>query len=497
MLVAATLGAGVLLVGTGVLGWLMGSGFDRHQAPLVLGGMLTLVSFGGGLLGGLLGGARQLSWEAYRGFPLRLSTLYGAELLAGTGDLLPIALGSATAGLLLGVGVAIPSVLPLIPLVWLETLLTLLTVQLLVEGLATALVKRLRVVLLLLGILAWLGPMLLTNRMPARTETSPRTFISEAQIGKLQAAGKTLATVVRVLPATASIRSLSLAREGRWAAALGQQAYPLGVLALLMLLGAHLMRRESNAERPVEKGSKAVRLWSFRHPAEGIGRLHFRTLMGSHLGKFAFLMPLLTLVLVKGPFAHMKTQTLWTIPGAFAYLSLVGSNFVFNQFGFDRHGVKGLLLLPISAVDLLKGKLLGMAIHQGLQALVLASLLALLDHASPAPLMAGMLLMGCIFLAQASVGQWTSAWAPRPMAMDTLRNNNMPFTLALLSLATSGLWSLLFGGAYALAAWLAPAWVLPVMALVFTGTLLAHLALLPAAAAYLDRRREVLVERLG
>jgi thiosulfate reductase cytochrome b subunit len=83
------------------------------------------------------------------------------------------------------------------------------------------------------------------------------------------------------------------------------------------------------------------------------------------------------------------------------------------------------------------------------------------------------------------------------MAMDTLKNNNMPFALGLLSIATSGFWSTLFGGAYALTAWLAPAWLLPVLALLFALTLTAHLALLPLAAAYLDRRREVLVERLG
>jgi len=497
VLIAATFGAGLLLVATGAIGWLLGTRLDQPFVPLLLGGLLTLLGFGGGLIGGILGGARRLSWEAYRGFPLRLSTLYRAELLAGAGDLLPIALGSATGGLLLGLGLAIPSTLPLVPILWLETLLTLLAVQLLVEGLATALVKRLRAALLALGILAWLGSTLLSGRVPSRSDPTPRRGISAAQVQQLQAAGQTLATVTRLLPATASARSLPLARKGQWGAALGEHLYPLGVLALLMLWGARLMQRESDAERPVDNGMVASRLWSFRQPAEGIGRLHFQTIMRSHLGKFSFLMPLLTLVLLKGPFAQVRGQTLWTVPVAFAYLSLVGNNFVFNQFGFDRHGVKSLLLLPVTTGELLKGKLLGMAGHQGLQALLLAGLLGVLDHAGPVPLLSGMLLMGCIFLAQASVGQWTSAWAPRPMAMDTLKNNNMPFALGLLSIATSGFWSTLFGGAYALAAWLAPAWLLPVLALLFALTLTAHLALLPLAAAYLDRRREVLVERLG
>ncbi len=497
VVIAATFGAGMLLVGTGVLGWILGGGLDRPLIPLVLGGMLSLVGFGGGLMGGVLGGARQLAWESYRTFPLRTSTLYGAELAAGLGDLLPIALGSASAGLLLGLGFREPATWPLVPLLWLETVLTLLTVQLLVEGLAGTLVRRLRSVLIALGILIWLGSTLLGGRIPAKSKTSTSAPISAVQAERLRALGHRIGGVVEALPAAASVRSLLLARQGRWGAALGAHVYPLGVLALLMLLGAQLMHREAEAERSPEKNSSAQSLWSFRHPAEGIGRLHFQTIMRSHLGRFAFLMPLMTLVLLKGPFTHLAGKALWTVPAAFAYLSLVGNNFVFNQFGLDRHGVKALLLLPITASDLLKGKLLGMAAHQGLQALLLAGLLGLFDHARPDLLLAGILLMACIFLAQTSVGQWTSGWAPRPMVMDSLKNNNMPFTMGLLSIATSGLWTSLYGGIYALTAWLAPGWLVPVMVLAFALTLAAHLAILPKAAEFLDRRRQVLVERLG
>ncbi len=497
VLVAATFGAGLLLVGTGVLGWVLGGALDRPLLPLVLGGMLSLVSFGGGLMGGVLGGARQLAWESYRGFPLRTSTLYGAELVAGFGDLLPLALGSATAGLLVGIGLRVPATLPLVPLVWLETVLTLLAVQLLIEGLAGALVRRLRWLLIALGVLVWLGSTLLGGRVPPKSTSNRPAPISTAQAERLRVIGHRVGTAVDLLPATASVRSLLLARQGRWGAALGIHAYPLGVLALLLMLGTRLMRREAEAERRPEPNTRRQRLWSFRHPAEGIGRLHFQTLMRSHLGRFAFLMPLMTLVLLKGPLSQVSVQALWTVPAGFAYLSLVGNNFTFNQFGLDRHGVKALLLLPVASRHLLQGKLLGMAAHQGLQALLLAGLLGLVDHARPDLLLAGLLLMACIFLAQSAVGQWTSAWAPRPMVMDSLKNNNMPFTMGLLSVAASGLWTSLYGGLYILAAWLAPGWLVPVLALAFVLTLGAHLAILPHAAAFLDRRREVLVERLG
>ena len=492
------LGIGPLFLGMGGLGWLMGSGLDKPLAATLMGGLFALVSLGGGLFGGVVGGARQLNWEAYRSYPLKLRTLYLAELIAGLGDPLPLILGVGLTGFLLGVALGSPSAIPLLPLVGVETLLMLLALQLLVGGLAAALVKRLRLALTVLAILAWVGSTLATSQLPSHprgriSNAAPDRLAQGAQIERL---GRRGAQLLAVLPGHASAQSLARAREGRWGAALALHAYPLAVLVLLMILGARVVARESRAEQAVASRGPD-RLWSFRGPAEGIGRLHFHTLMASQLGKFAFLMPVMTLVLLKGPFTHLRGQSLWAVPGAFAYLSLVENNVMLNQFGLDRHGIKALLLLPVTAEDLLKGKLLGMALHQGLQALLLALLLAAFGGAGPVPLLGGVLMLGCVFLAQGAVGQWTSLWAPRPMAMDSLKNSNMPFAVGMLSLATSGLWTALFGGIYALAAWFAPAWLVPVMALTFLLALTAHLALLPTTAAYLDRRREVLVERLG
>lgn len=508
--ITGLLAAGPLFLGMGGLGWLLGSRLDRPFAAVLLGLVLALIGLGGGLFGGVAGGTRQLSWEAYRGYPLKLRSLYLAELAAGIADPLPLILGVGLAGLLAGVALALslslgaPGTALLLPLLLLETLLTLLALQLLVGGLAAALVKRLRLALTLLAVVAWVGSTLATSQLPREPKPRPSAAARAAKRADQQAAVEALARrgarVLAVLPSDAAARSLVLAREGRWGRALGLHAYPLLFLALLMVLGARLVAREAEAERGVQasRGPHGPeRLWGFRHPAEGIARLHFRTLMASQMGKFAFLMPVMTLVLLKGPFIQLKGYSLWAVPSAFAYLSLVGNNVMLNQFGFDRHGIKALLLLPVSAQDLLKGKLMGMAAHQGLQALLLVALLAIFEKAPAAPLCAGVLMLGCVFLAQSAVGQWTSLWAPRPMALDSLKNSNMPFAIGMLSLATSGLWTSLFGGLYVLVAWLAPAWLIPALALAFLATLAGHLALLPVMAGYLDRRREVLVERLG
>ncbi len=489
--------AGPLVVGLGSLGWVVGHGLGRPVMIAVLGGFLAGVSLGGGLLGGILGSARQLSWETTRGFPLRLPALFLAELVAGLGDLWPLTFAVAAGSFLAGLALAVPAALPLLPLLLLETVLLLLAVQLLVGGLASALVKRLRLALLLLGILAWGCSVLFTGRLSHQGRGGSAPPLSQVQAARLQTLGRKLARVAAVLPSRAQALSVVRARSHRWGAALALQGYPLALLLLLMVAGARLLAREaSGAARPAPVRS-VERLWSFRTPALGVARLHFQTLMGSHLGKFAFVMPLMTLVLLKGPFARLQGQSLWTVPAAFAYLSLVANNFVLNQFGLDRHGIKLLLLLPVPPRDLLVGKLLGMAAHQGLQALLMVGLLVLFNHPPLAHLVAGLFLMGCFFLAQTALGQWTSAWMPRPMPMHSLKNNTMPFALGMLSLAVSAVWTLLFGGAFALLAWLAPAALVPGMALLFGLLLLAHRALLPAASAFLHQRRENLVEALG
>ncbi|HLP31121.1 MAG TPA: hypothetical protein VK150_07155, partial [Geothrix sp.] len=126
--ITGLLAAGPLFLGMGGLGWLLGSRLDRPFAAALLGLALALISLGGGLFGGVAGGTRQLSWEAYRGYPLKLRSLYLAELAAGIADPLPLILGVGLAGLLTGVALALsvslgaPGTALLLPLLLLETL---------------------------------------------------------------------------------------------------------------------------------------------------------------------------------------------------------------------------------------------------------------------------------------------------------------------------------------------------------------------------------------
>jgi len=169
----------------------------------------------------------------------------------------------------------------------------------------------------------------------------------------------------------------------------------------------------------------------------------------------------------------------------------------FNQFGLDGSGIKALLLLPVNPRSLLLGKCLGLAVYQAIQVVLLALLLLLTGNPPILALLSALLAAGCTSLAQTGLGHWTSAWLPRPMPRDSLKNSNIALPVMLISVGATAAFAGFYGGAYLLLAWLAPAALLPGMLLLFAATLLAYGALLPLASAYLEKRREVLLEALG
>jgi hypothetical protein len=92
---------------------------------------------------------------------------------------------------------------------------------------------------------------------------------------------------------------------------------------------------------------------------------------------------------------------------------VLGSELWMNQFGWDRGGARVLLQLPIADRDLLRGKLLGLARFQGMQALLalppLLCLFPLTWQASLHAVAAG----SVAFLVLATAGQLFSLRFPR------------------------------------------------------------------------------------
>jgi hypothetical protein len=474
-----------VLVGSSVAAYFTArEAFDPHGTPSLahaLGAALTFLSLGGGFIGGVAGGAKQLTWESYRGFPLQPRTLFAAELLAGLGDLITAAFVAVTFGVCGATVLAAPKLLVGMFVLGVETVLLLLSVQLLVGSLAERLVKRLRLALAVAFGLAWAMSSLAT---PTLEHAKP------GDLRALQAGLDALLVLAAKLPASLAIQSV---RDGTW----GGLLLHTGLLAATLLGSFTLLWRERESAAD-ETSAPPDKLWSFTRPVLGVARLQLDTLLGSHLGKAAFVMPLVTVVLIRGPLATLTSHGAWMLPSAFIYASLGGINLGFNQFGLDGHGVKAFFLLPIDEETLLQGKQLGFAAWQAVQLVLLVALLGLALSPSPAQLIGGAELFIGLFFVQSTVGQRTSIWMPRKMQRASMKNGQMPLPVVLVGMATTLVSSSVFGGTYWGLYSLGGGWLLvPGMAVLAVMAAVASRPLLKWNAKYLANHRDKLVSVVG
>lgn len=459
------------------------SAFDADGNPElghVIGLILTAVSLGGGIIGGVAGGAKQLEWEQYRGFPLRPLTLFSAEVLAGLGDAITLIQSVALFGVCAATAAAAPHLAVVMFFLAIQSVLLLLCVQLLVGSFAERLVKRLR-----LAIAATFGLAFILSQVIVARGSSPSPFGAAG----FRRFGERVVDLASYLPASQAIR----------AAHLGEfRGLISGVLLLagVLLVSYVVLLRERNAT-VIDSGGADEKLWSYTSPMMAVARLQLHTLLGSHLGKFAFAMPLITLVLVRGPFSEVAGTGHWLIPGAFVYISLAANGLGFNQFGLDGHGVKALFLLPIAERTILEGKQLGFAAWQAMQALLLAALLLLVQKPRLDELVAGMMLFVCYFFVQGIVGQRTSIWLPRRMLRTSMKNSQIPLPVVLISLATTVVSGLVFGTAWWALSTFARPLLLPGMVVVAALAFLVSRPFVVLNAGFLARNRERIVEGVG
>ncbi len=450
------------------------------ELSAVIGLILTGMAVGGGIIGGVAGGAKQLEWEQYRGFPLRPVTLFSAEVLAGLGDAITLIQAVTLFGVCAATAAAAPHLAPVMLFLAVESVLTLLCVQLLVGSFAERIVRRMR-----LALAATFGAAFILSQVVAARAAS----VSPFKAAGLRQIGEKVLDYASYLPASQAIRAGHL---GEW------RGYSSGVLMLLgvVLTSYVVLMRERNAN-VVDTSGPAKKLWSHASPTLSVARLQLVTLLGSHLGKFAFAMPLITLVLVRGPFSELAGTGSWLVPGAFIYISLAANGLGFNQFGLDGHGVKALFLLPLDERTILDGKQLGFAAWQSMQALLLAVLLLLVQKPALDELVAGMMLFTCYFFAQGIVGQRTSIWLPRRMLRTSMKNSQIPLPVVLISLATTVTGGALFGSAWWLLITFARPWLLPGMALLALISFAVSRPFNRLNAGFLARNRERIVDGVG
>jgi hypothetical protein len=221
--------------------------------------------------------------------------------------------------------------------------------------------------------------------------------------------------------------------------------------------------------------------------------------MRSSIGVMGLLTPFVTLFIMRRPLA--APDVLWPVPALLSALLLVNSAIQLDQFGLDGAGVKSLLLLPIRSADLLAGKTLALAAYQGVQILLVLAAVGLMHTLGPAQAGAAVCLSGCQFLLNVSVGHWSSVQFPRALPRNVFKNTTKTSpspVISFLSLGTTLVSAVLFGGAYVVTGRSAPALQLPIMGLLLGAvTLLYWRAVLPSSARYLNGHRERLVQFLG
>lgn len=478
-----------MLAGLGALAYLAAAQLGEHDAERIAGVaslVFTLLTVFAGLLGGISSGSRQLPWETLKVFPVRDRSLFAAELFAGLGEAITAVEVAALFVACVGFSVGAPRATPLFGLLFVTHAIALLSLQQLAGSVAQRLTRRLRAMLILLPVAAIALPSILPAIIK-RTE--------HAQFGSW---GDRVAVWTRWLPARAVLEGARGLVTGELAATtlLWALVAPLGAAAVIALLAYQLVARERPLALDHDTGP-AVKRWTFQSQAWGIARLTWEALSQSLPGRFGLMMPLITIVLIRGPLSELGALRGWTAPVAFGYAALAGTNLLFNQFGLDRHGVKVLFLLPLEPLALLRGKLIGFAAWQALQAGLLLVLLVLTGQRDVVELLVGLMLYACVFLILAMVGQFSSIWQPRPLRKNGLRASQPPLIVVLLmfgTLLTAG--GLLYGVTFGVRTFF-PGWELPVLLGIGAVLLAMVFPVLAFNALFLERNREKLVEVLG
>ncbi len=473
------------------LGWVFGKALPGPSAEPLLGALLFGMSYLGGATSGSISGAKQLTWESYRTYPVRLRSIFAAELLASSLDLMPIVLGVSTLAICVGLAVANPALIPLLPFVIVEAVVGVLVVQLLVGALAERLIRRLRVALNVLALVLAVG-IVFATMIPIATQSPDPMTSALATASRLRGAVEHAAIL---LPTTWTARSLAALADGHIARALAYHLVPIAALVVMAVIAARLVEREVSGD--IRGDEPNERLWSFKTAIAGVARLQFSTILDSRVGKFGLVFPLVVVVLVRGPLTALVGRAPWAVPGAFIYVALLGSQFQLNQFGLDAHGTKSLLLLPIDEADIWRGKARGLALYQTLQAFSLAVFLVLVQRPSIAEIISGALVFAAMVAVQNSVGRPTSVLMPRMLPRKRMQSNATPLAAVLIALAMSLGFGGILGLAFAVLARHAPGYRPLVAFMLLAIALFVQRALLPHATSLLRRRKETLLAALS
>ncbi len=466
--------------------------------PIVLAlfslGVSAITLFMAVVFGASAGSTRQLPWESLRAFPLRLRTLFWAEFFANAADLTTatyiVIFAVFAAGLCAGRPLATPLFLGL----FLSHVVLLLAIKIISAGVAQRLLARVKFVVVLLPVLA-----ISMATVPAMLFNGSSKSGSKMTL-PTQAKERGIAWAISASKFTPTRPFLNAAQGSAHGQLTIQDLIGLGLVLLLVFAAVAISYWLTVSERGRGQQAQIVKpkpLWTFTRPEVGIARLQLYSIAKSRIGQFGLFFPLITILLIRGPLARFAANSPWSTSAAFAYAALASTNLLFNQFGLDRHGVKVLLLLPISSRTLLLGKWLGFGAWQSVQLLLLIVLFMLSGQRSVVALTTGALVNLSAFFILSIIGQFCSIWQPRPLDPDSMRRSSPSLSVSILTLGTVAIIGVVVSAVLFGIKFLAPGFEIPFLALVLVALMGIAWAALPLNASYLTIRREKLLETLA
>ncbi len=372
--------------------------------------------------------------------PIRPSTLLIAEMPAALFDAFPM-LG--VAGLVcsnLGLALRMPGSAPLILLLSLQGVAFMIGTLLLVSAAIRVIGKR----------RLWPFVILVVGTSSALVQLGPGWG------GWGRTLRGSLPTWVDGLPGSWGYAGLIRLRDGEIAAAAFDVGIALLATGLLLLVAGAVYGHERGLDQRPSRSSRrrTASRFVFDGPADGVGRLFFRQLLDTRIGKVTLFLPLLLsgplaigVVMLRAGFhgGRVVPESLLMlheqILGAPIYalflivIVLLDSQIWLNQFGWDRGGVRTLLLLPAPPRAVLLGKTFGLLRLVFLQSL--AGLWPLLAIRLPGglELVVGMTGAGVLLITGTAIGHWVSVRFPR--AVDREGGANLPLYLSWIPLAVA------------------------------------------------------------
>jgi hypothetical protein len=463
-----------VVFGFGALGFFVAN--DSVDTALATAGwVFTLLPPAAGLLSMLNGDARSFDWPKLKGYPVAPLALFVAEVAASSTQVLVALMLLAQSALAAGLLAARPELAGRV----LAALLTTLAARAVLATVASWLIRRVRMVVLLLAVLLPAPGLLLA--------------FDPSLVARWAGRARQLSALTAFLPASLQLHALDASGPVTFALRLlGPFFIPLALFAVSFALAFREVEPAVAARRAPE------RLWSHSSRVLSLARLTLLSIWSCEVGRMQMLTPVLfalPVLLIRLQLSALLSSDLaffivWTLtPTMLLNLSL-------NQFGADRGAVKALLLLPISPRELLQGKALGLAAIALANSAVLTGVAFALVRPPLTSLLTGPLAGISLFLVGLTVGQFTSIAWPRPLPLKGLRAPQGGVVLGFISL---GILFLVSAPTVLLSFWLQDdPWLLAGVLLLFAAASFSlFFGSTQLAVRFLVGRRERLVESLS